>query len=103
MQIALKPTSKTFGLHWVVIGSKGLENAIADSAFKRVQVDARTGRLDTDEHHRGLALRTGGPANCSESKDGRQALRLRHDASLEIGGSATLSVTAFAQRGPEII
>jgi len=95
----LKPASKTFGLHWVVIRSKGLKYAIADSAFKRMQVHARTCRLDTDEHHRGLALRTGGPANCSEWKDGRQALRLRHDASLEIGGSATLSVTGICPEG----
>jgi hypothetical protein len=43
--------------------------------------------LDADEHHLGLALRTSGAPNCSEWNDGRQALRLRHDASLEQAGA----------------
>jgi hypothetical protein len=41
VQIALKPASKGFGFHGVFIRSKGLEYAIADSAFKGLQVDAR--------------------------------------------------------------
>src|SRR5260221_8570836 len=80
---ALKPASKTLGLHRVFIRGKGLMYAIADSAFKRMQVDARACQLDTDEHHRGLALRTSGALNCNEGNDGRQALRLGHDASPE--------------------
>ena len=84
VQIALKPASKGLGLRGVFIRGKGLKYAIADSAFKRMQVDAPGACwLDTDEHHRGLALRTGGAPNCSEWNDGRQTLRLGHDASLE--------------------
>jgi hypothetical protein len=45
-------------------------HAIADSAFKRMQVDARACYLDTDEHHWGLALRTNGALNCNEWNDG---------------------------------
>jgi hypothetical protein len=96
VQIALKPASKTPGLHGVFIRGKGLQDVIADSASKRVQVHARACRLDADEHHRGLAPRTSGAPNCNEWNDGRQALRLGHDASPRIGGSATLSVTGKA-------
>src|SRR6266508_4957604 len=61
---------------------------IADSAFKRMQVDASGACwLDADEHHLGLTLRTSGALNCSEWNDGRQALRLGHDASLEQAGA----------------
>ena len=67
----MKPASKTLGLHVVFIRGKGLKYVIADSAFKRMQVDARARRLDTGEHHRGLALRTSGALNCSERKGGR--------------------------------
>ena len=88
----MKPASKTLGLHGVVIRRKGLKYVIADSAFKRMQVDARACWLDTDKHHRGLALRTSGALNCNEWNGGRQALRLGHDASR----SATLSVTGNA-------
>jgi len=56
VQIALKPASKTLGLHGVVIRCKGLKYVIADSAFKRMQVDARACWLDTDKH-RGVSLR----------------------------------------------
>jgi hypothetical protein len=88
VQIALKPASKTLGLHGVFIRGKGLKYLIADSAFKRMQVDAPGACwLDADEHHLGLALRTGGAINCSERNDGRQALRLGHDASLEQAGA----------------
>ncbi len=41
VQIALKPASKTLGLHEVLIRGKGLKYVIADGAFKRIQVDAR--------------------------------------------------------------
>ncbi len=92
----MKPASKTFGFHGVFIRSKGLKFVIADRAFKRMQVDARPCSLDTGKHHRGLALRTGGAANCSEWNDGGLALRLGHDAPLGIGGSSTLSVTGIA-------
>jgi hypothetical protein len=94
----LKPASKTLGLHGVFICGKGPKDAIADTAFKRMQVDAPSACwLDADEHHLSLAPRTGGAFNCSEWNDGRQALRLGHDAYLpRIGGSATLSVTGNA-------
>jgi hypothetical protein len=83
VQIALKPAPKIPGLHWVCIRGKGLEYVIADSAFKRMQIDARVCRLDACEHHRGLALRTSWALNYNEWDDGRRALRLGHDASLE--------------------
>jgi len=67
----LKPASKAPGLHRVFIRDKGLKFVIADSAFKRMQVDARVYWLDTGEHHRGLALRTSGALNCNEWNDGR--------------------------------
>jgi hypothetical protein len=78
----LKPASKGLGLHRVFIRGKGRMYVVADSAFKGMQVDTRACRLDTDEHHRGLALRTSGALKCNEWNDGRQALRLGHDASL---------------------
>ena len=40
--------------------SKGRKHVIADGAFERLQVNARPYWLDTDEHHLGLAPRTGG-------------------------------------------
>src|SRR3984957_8579066 len=83
VQIALKPASKTRRLHRVFIRGKGLEYVIADSAFKRMQIDARVFRLDAGEHHRGLAPRTSWALNCNEWNDGRRALSLGHDASLE--------------------
>jgi hypothetical protein len=85
VQIALKPASKTLGFRGVFIRGEGLKYVIADSTFKRMQVDARACWLDTGEHHRGLALRTSGALN--EWNDGRQALRLGHDASLESAGA----------------
>jgi catechol 2,3-dioxygenase-like lactoylglutathione lyase family enzyme len=88
VQIALKPASKALGLHGVFKRGKGRKYLIADSAFKRMQVDAPGACwLDADEHHLGLAPRTGGALNCSEWNDGRQALRLGHDASLEQAGA----------------
>src|ERR1700722_15623638 len=88
MQIALKPASKTLALHGVFERGKGLNYVIADSAFERMQVDAPGACwLDADKHHMGLARRTGRALNCSEWNDGRQALRLGHDASLEQAGA----------------
>ena len=84
----MKPASKALGLHGVFKRGKARKYLIADSAFKRLQVDAPGACwLDADEHHRGLALRTGGALNCSEWNDGQQALRLGHDASLEQAGA----------------
>jgi hypothetical protein len=104
VQIALKPASKALGLHGVFIGGKGPKYLIADGAFKRMQVDAPAASwLDADQHHLGLAPRTGRALNCSEWNDGRQALRLGHDASLEMGGSATLSVTGNAWEAGAVI
>src|ERR1700737_4574677 len=72
VQIALKPASKSLGLHGVFIRGKGLKYLIADSAFKRMQVDT-TGAcwLDADEHHLGLAPRTGGALKCNRWNGGR--------------------------------
>ena len=84
----MKPASKALGLHGVFKRGKGRKYPIADSAFKRLQVDAPGACwLDANEHHLGLALRTGGALNCSEWNDGREALRLGHDASLEQAGA----------------
>src|SRR6185437_14142158 len=70
-QFALKPASKALGLHGVFIRAKGFKYLIADSAFKRMQVDALGACwLDAHEHHLGLALRTGRALNCSEWNDG---------------------------------
>jgi hypothetical protein len=41
VQIALKPASKTLGLHRIFIRGQGLKYVITDSTFKRMQVDAR--------------------------------------------------------------
>jgi hypothetical protein len=88
VQIALKPASKALGLHGVFKRGKARKYLIADSAFKRMQVDAPGACwLDANEHHLGLALRTGGALNRSEWNDGRVALRLGHDASLEQAGA----------------
>jgi len=43
--------------------------------------------LDTGKHHRGVALRTSRALNCHEWNDGRQGLRLGHDASLKQAGA----------------
>jgi hypothetical protein len=43
VQIALKPASKTLGLHGIFIRGMGPKYVIADSAFKRMEVDARVG------------------------------------------------------------
>ena len=61
----MKPAPKALGLRGVFKRGKGRKDLIADSAFKRVQVDAPGACwLDANEHHLGLALRTGGALNC---------------------------------------
>jgi hypothetical protein len=87
VQFALKPATKTLGLHGVIIRGKGRKYVMADSAFKRMQVDACACWLDTGKHHRGVALRTSRALNCHEWNDGRQGLRLGHDASLKQAGA----------------
>ena len=65
VQIALKPASKALGLHRIFIRGKGRKYVIADSTFKRMQVDAGACWLDTGEPHLGFALRTGRAPKCN--------------------------------------
>jgi hypothetical protein len=58
--------------------------AIADSAFKRMQVDARACQLDTDEHHRGLALRTSGRSIATNGMTGDTQTAPRHSVQCEL-------------------
>ena len=78
----MKPAAKGLGMHRVFARGQGRKYVIADSAFKRMHVDARAYWLDADEHHRGLAPRTGRALKWSRWNGGRQALRLGHSASL---------------------
>jgi hypothetical protein len=72
VQIAQKPASKTLGLHGIFMRGKGLQHLIADSTFKRLQVDDPGAHwLDADKHHLGLALRAGGALDCNERNDRR--------------------------------
>ena len=96
MQIALKPAAKDLGMHRIFVRAKHCKHVTADSALKRMQVHAGALWLDADKHHRRFALRTGRALKCDRWNGGR-ALRLSHDASLRIGGSATLSVTGKCQ------
>lgn len=80
-------------MHRIFVGGKGREYVIADGALKPVQVHSWALWLDADEHHRSIAPRTNGALKCDRWNGGRRPLRLGHDASLRIGGSATLSVT----------
>jgi hypothetical protein len=82
VQIALKPAAKVLGMHRIFVRGKGRKHVIADSALKRMQVDARSRRLNADQHHLGFALRTGGALKRSRWNGGRQALGLGHGASL---------------------
>ena len=61
----MKPASKALGFHRIFIRGKGREYVIADSTFKRMQVDAGASRLDTGEPHLGFALRTGRAPKCN--------------------------------------
>jgi hypothetical protein len=82
VQIALKPAAKVLGMHRIFVGGKGRKHVIADSALKRMQVHARSRRLNAEQHHPGFALRTGGALKRSRWNVGRQALGLGHGASL---------------------
>jgi hypothetical protein len=82
MQIASKPAAKGLGMHRIFARGKGRKYVIADGALKRMQVNARAYRLDADEHHLGLAPRTGGALKSSRWNGGRQTLGLGHGASL---------------------
>jgi hypothetical protein len=75
-------------MHRIFVHGKDRKHMIADSAFKRVQVDARAYWFNADQHHLGFAPRTGGTLKWSQ----RQDLGLGHVASLA-SGSTTLSVT----------
>ena len=89
----MKPAAESPGMHRIFVRGQGRKCVIADSAFKRVQVDPRARWLDADEHHLGLAPRTGRALKWSRWNDGGRSSRLGHGASLQTGGSTTLSVT----------
>ena len=82
VQIALKPATKVLRMHRIFVRGEGRKDLIADSALKRKQVDARSRRLDADQHHLGFTLRTGGTLKRSRWNGGRKALGLGHRASL---------------------
>jgi len=75
----------------IFMRGKSRKHVIADSALKRIQVDAWAFWLDADEHHRSFALRTGGALKCNRRNGGQRTLRLGHGNSLRIGGSTALS------------
>ena len=80
-------------MHRIFGHGQGRKRVIADSAFKRMQVDPRARWLDADEHHLGLAPGTGRALKWSRWNRGGRSSRLGHGASLQTGGSTTLSVT----------
>ena len=94
VEIALKPAAKTLGSHRIFTRGQGLKHLIADSTFERKQVDG-TGayRLDADEHHLGLALRTAGGAQVQRMEWPTTGVETGAWRFPRIGGSATLSVT----------
>jgi hypothetical protein len=102
VQIALKPAAKVLGMHRIFVRGKGRKHVIADSALKRMQVDARSRRLNADQHHLGFALRTGGALKRSRWNGGRQALGLGHGASLhkKAGAQHSLGHRYCPGRGP---
>ena len=71
----MKPAAKGLGVQRIFIRGKGRKYVIADSAFKRMQVDAWAFGLDAEEHHPGFALRTGGALKYNPWNDERWALR----------------------------
>ena len=60
----MKPASEALGLHRIFVRGKDRKYVIADSTFKRMQVDAGACWLDTGEPHLGFALRTGRAPKC---------------------------------------
>lgn len=81
VQIALKPAAESSGMHRIFVHGLGCKCVIADSAFKRMQVDPRARWLDADEHHLGLAPGTGRALKWSWWNGGRRSSRLVHGAS----------------------
>jgi hypothetical protein len=73
----LKPATKSLGMHRIFMRSKGRKHVITDRAFERLQVGPRPYWLDTDEHHLGLAPRTGGTLEDPEQPFRGKRKRLR--------------------------
>lgn len=69
-------------MHRIFVRGKGRQQVIADGALKRMQVDARSRRLNADQHHLGFALRAGGALKRSRWNGARRALGFGHGASL---------------------
>jgi hypothetical protein len=82
VQIAKKPAAKGLGVHGIFMRGKSRKYVIADSALKRIQVDAWAFWLDADEHHPGFAPRTDGALKCNRWIGGRR--RFGHDASPQV-------------------
>ena len=97
MQIAKKPAAKGLGVHGIFMRGQSRKYVIADSALKRIQVDARAFSLDADEHHPGFAPRTGRALKWSRWNCRHRMLRFGHDASPQVRGSTTLSITGNAK------
>jgi hypothetical protein len=76
---------------------KSRKYVIADSALKRIKVDAWAFWLDADEHHPGFAPRTGGALKCNRWNGGRWTLRFGHDASPTSRREQTFSITGNAK------
>ena len=70
----MKPAAKSLRMHRIFVGGKGRKHAVADSALIPVQVHAWALWLDTDEHHRSFALRTGGALKCNRRNGGQRTL-----------------------------
>lgn len=70
-QIALKPAA--IGMHGIFMRCECRKCVIADSAAKHVQVHAWAFWLDADEHHLGLAPRTGWARKWSRRNGPRQS------------------------------
>ena len=97
VQISLQPAAKSLGMHRIFVGGTDRKYVIADTASKREQVYIGAFQLDADEHHRSFAPRTGGALKLNRWGGGQRALRLGHgDALLNVGASATLSITGDA-------
>jgi hypothetical protein len=104
VQITQKPAAKGLGVHGIFMRGKSRKYVIADSALKRIQVDAWAFWLDADEHHPGFAPRTGGALKCNRWDGGRRTLRFGHDASPPVGGSTAFSIIGNAKdAGPMMV
>ena len=67
-------------------------NVLALRAFERAEVETHTRRHDAREHHESAAVWTSWTMDLSACVV-RQEIGFLHDASLNEGGSTTLSVT----------